>query len=127
MCRLSRSATHPVFKPGQFLTVVVTMPAESVDGQSDPAPERLTRCYSLSDVPRPDGYRITVKRATAPHSSPEDAVGRVSTFLHAHAAVGSTLEVRAPSGQFVITSDAMVPVVLVGGGIGITPLLSMLI
>lgn len=116
----------PAFKPGQFLTLVVPMPVEPVEGVADLAPERLTRCYSLSDVPRPDSYRITVKRAIAPRSSPEAAVGRVSTFLHAHAAVGTTLEVRAPSGQFVIDADSTRPLVLVAGGIGITPLLSML-
>ncbi len=116
----------PAFSPGQFLTLVVPMPAEPLDAVADLPPERLTRCYSLSDAPHPDAYRITVKRAMAPRSSPDAAPGRVSGFLHAHALVDMTLEVRAPSGQFVLSADATRPVVLVGGGIGITPLLSML-
>ena len=46
-------------------------------------------------------------------------------IFHDHIAVGSQLQVRAPAGHFHIDrSDA--PVVLIGGGIGITPMLSML-
>jgi ferredoxin-NADP reductase len=45
--------------------------------------------------------------------------------LHDHVQVGSQLQVRAPAGHFHIDrSDA--PVVLIGGGVGITPMLSML-
>jgi hypothetical protein len=48
-----------------------------------------------------------------------------SNYFHDHVEVGSRLEVRAPAGHFYIdSSDA--PAVLIGGGIGITPLLSML-
>ena len=107
----------PLFKPGQFLTFNLGMPAPG--GQ-----QQIVRCYSLSDAPRPDYYRISVKRVPAPPDS-ELPPGRSSSFLHDQIAVGDVLPVRAPSGHFHIDrSDA--PVVLIGGGIGITPMLSIL-
>ena len=39
---------------------------------------------------------------------------------------GDVLRLKAPSGGFFIDPDAEVPVVLIGGGIGITPMMSML-
>jgi ferredoxin-NADP reductase len=107
----------PPFLPGQFLTFKLDVPSATPAGH-------LIRCYSLSDAPRADGYRISVKRAIPPKGS-DAAPGRSSSYLHDHVAVGSRLQVRAPSGHFHIDrSDA--PVVLIGGGIGITPMLSML-
>ncbi|MFH0934523.1 MAG: 2Fe-2S iron-sulfur cluster-binding protein [Pseudomonadota bacterium] len=107
----------PSFLPGQFLTFKLDAPSASPAGQ-------LIRCYSLSDAPRTDSYRISVKRAVPPKDS-DAPPGRSSNYLHDHVAVGSRLQVRAPSGHFHIDrSDA--PVVLIGGGIGITPMLSML-
>jgi hypothetical protein len=107
----------PAFLPGQFLTFRFDVPAAS--GST----EQLVRCYSLSDAPRPEAYRISVKRELPPAGSGLPP-GRSSGFLHDHVEVGSRLQVRAPSGHFHIDrSDA--PVVLIGGGIGITPMLSM--
>jgi ferredoxin-NADP reductase len=100
----------PPYLPGQFLNFRLDIPTAT-------ATEQLLRCYSLSDAPHRDGYRVSIKRALPP--------GRASNFLHDQVAVGSRLQVRAPSGHFHIDrSDA--PVVLIGGGIGITPMLSML-
>ncbi|MDO8925443.1 MAG: 2Fe-2S iron-sulfur cluster-binding protein [Sideroxyarcus sp.] len=107
----------PSFLPGQFLTFRLDVPGTA-------ATEQIVRCYSLSDAPRADGYRISVKRAVPPRDC-EVPPGRSSNHLHDHIAVGNRLQVRAPSGHFHIDrSDA--PVVLIGGGIGITPMLSML-
>ncbi|MBU1776519.1 MAG: 2Fe-2S iron-sulfur cluster binding domain-containing protein [Gammaproteobacteria bacterium] len=107
----------PSFLPGQFLTFRLDVPGTT-------ATEQIIRCYSLSDAPRPNGYRISVKRALPPRDCAVPA-GRSSNHLHDHIEVGSHLQVRAPSGHFHIDrSDA--PVVLIGGGIGITPMLSML-
>ncbi len=115
----------PPFQPGQFLTVVI--PTSSVaPAAGDMAVGAFTRCYSLSDVPRADWYQITVKRALAPQAQPEVPTGIVSTYFHDRLVVGSIVDARAPSGQFVLDPDASVPVVLIGGGIGVTPLLSML-
>jgi ferredoxin-NADP reductase len=84
----------------------------------------LIRCYSLSDAPHADYYRVSIKRVPAPAGSTLPA-GRSSNHFHDQVATGDVLQVRAPSGHFHIDrSDA--PVVLIGGGIGITPMLSML-
>ncbi|MDO8925577.1 MAG: 2Fe-2S iron-sulfur cluster-binding protein [Sideroxyarcus sp.] len=108
----------PSFLPGQFLTFRLDVsPAEG-------ASEQIIRCYSLSDAPRPDYYRVSIKRVPAP-AGRDVPPGRSSNHFHDQVAVGSVLQVRAPSGHFHIDrSDA--PVVLIGGGIGITPMLSML-
>lgn len=103
----------PTFLPGQFLTF-----------RLDVGNEQIVRCYSLSDAPRPDYYRVSIKRVPAPAGS-ELPPGRSSNHFHDHVAVGDILQVRAPGGHFHIDrSDS--PVVLIGGGIGITPMLSML-
>ena len=106
------------FLPGQFLTFRLEIPA--LTGGT----ETTIRCYSLSDAPRPGHYRVSIKRASAPADS-QLPPGRASNFFHDQVPVGSLLQVRAPAGHFYIDqSDA--PVVLIAGGIGITPSLSML-
>jgi len=107
----------PPFLPGQFLTFRLDVPTGE-------AIEQIIRCYSLSDAPRPDAYRVSIKRVPAPSGS-DYPPGRSSNYFHDHVAVGSQLQVRSPAGHFHIDrSDA--PVVLIAGGIGITPMLSML-
>ncbi len=107
----------PAFMPGQYLTFRLDIPL------AEGGTESVTRCYSLSDGPRPNGYRVSIKRAPAPLNTVHPP-GRSSNFFHDQVALGSVLQVRAPAGHFYIDhSDA--PVVLLGGGIGITPMLSM--
>ncbi len=106
------------FLPGQFLTFQLDAPNPMGGAQS------VIRCYSLSDAPLSNHYRISVKRAPAPAGSGFPP-GISSNYLHDHVQAGSLLQVRAPAGHFHIDrSDT--PVVLIGGGIGITPMLSML-
>lgn len=94
-----------VFQAGQFLTVRV-----QVDGQPH------VRCYSISSAPECTGYlEISVKRQ-----------GLVSGTLHATVRPGSSLMVRPPAGKFVYPGKDDRPIVLVAGGVGITPLISML-
>lgn len=108
----------PRFLPGQYLTFRLEIPAPSG------GTEVVMRCYSLSDAPATNSYRISVKRVPTPSNTTHPA-GRASNFLHDHVQLGSLLQVRAPAGHFYIdSSDA--PVVLLAGGIGITPMLSML-
>jgi ferredoxin-NADP reductase len=108
----------PAFLPGQFLTFRLDVATAAGAG------EQIVRCYSLSDAPRPDYYRVSIKRVPAP-AGRDVPPGRSSNHFHDHVAVGSILQVRAPGGHFHIDrGDA--PVVLIGGGIGITPMLSML-
>ena len=93
------------FTPGQFTCVIV-----EVDGRS------LRRNYSLSDRPGTGYYRISVKR---------EADGHVSNFLHEHVQVGDEIRLTAPSGDFVLNQQQR-PLVLLTGGVGITPAISML-
>ena len=106
------------FLPGQFLTFALAVPSPLGTNQ------HVTRCYSLSDAPQANSFRISVKRAPAPVGSTLPP-GVSSNYFHDQVKVGSQLQVRAPAGHFYIDrSDA--PVVLIGGGVGITPMLSML-
>ncbi len=105
------------FGPGQYLTFRLSVP-----GGDTP----LVRCYSLSDRPRQDYYRATIKRITAVPERPDGPPGRGSNFFHNNVRVGDVLEVRAPAGTFFIDPLAAEPIVLIGAGIGATPLVSML-
>jgi len=93
------------FKAGQFLAVRVR-----ADGKEH------VRCYSISSPPAARGYlEISVKR-----------IGLVSGTLHATLRPGSMVSVKAPAGAFVYPAGEDRPLVLIAGGVGITPLLSML-
>ena len=93
------------FKAGQFLTV-----RARVDGRDH------ARCYSISSAPDAHGYvEISVKRQ-----------GLVSNMLHATLRPGVPVFVRPPAGVFTYPSGDDRPLLLLAGGIGITPLLSML-
>lgn len=111
----------PGFKPGQFLTFSLDVAADAAAGR-----RTITRCYSLSDGPDPAHYRVTIKRVPAPSDHPEFEPGVSSNHFHDHVQVGDVLRVKAPSGHFFIDPDASVPAVLIGGGIGVTPMMSML-
>ncbi|MDP3030539.1 MAG: 2Fe-2S iron-sulfur cluster-binding protein [Rhodocyclaceae bacterium] len=109
----------PSFQPGQFLTFRLDIP--KADGSGT---EQITRCYSLSDAPQSGHYRVSIKRIPPPPKS-DHPPGRSSNFFHDHVRVGTTLQVRAPSGHFTLEPGSS-PIVLIAGGIGITPMLSML-
>lgn len=99
--------TAPTFLPGQYLTIHARP-----DGEGAP----VQRCYSLSNAPGEGVLRISVKRV---------AGGRVSPWLHDGVAEGDVLDVGAPAGTFHL-AEGDTPVVLVSGGIGITPMMAML-
>ena len=109
----------PSYKPGQFLTFRLDPP--KTDGHGS---DQIIRCYSLSDAPQGHHYRVSIKRIPSSANS-DHPPGRSSNFFHDKVPVGSTLQVRAPSGHFYL-EPANHPIVLVAGGIGITPMLSML-
>ncbi|MCU0923588.1 MAG: 2Fe-2S iron-sulfur cluster-binding protein [Burkholderiaceae bacterium] len=114
----------PAFRPGQFLTFSLEVAAGA--GGEEPARRAITRCYSLSDRPDPAEYRVTIKRVPALPDHPEFAPGLSSNHFHDHVQIGDILRVKAPAGHFFIDTDPNEPVVLIGGGIGITPMMSML-
>jgi ferredoxin-NADP reductase/MOSC domain-containing protein YiiM len=92
--------------PGQF--IIIRLPER--DGR------RLVRSYSLSTTGDTRSLRISVRRD-----------GAASTQLHDAVAAGDVVEVGAPRGDFVLDVDQHEPpVVLLGAGIGVTPLLAML-
>ncbi|RWD98794.1 2Fe-2S iron-sulfur cluster-binding protein [Mesorhizobium sp.] len=104
------------FEPGQFL--VFRMP---VQGGND----FVLRNYSVSCSPRQQGsYRITVKREAAPGAGVPDGVG--SCYLHDHVEVGDVLLAEGPRGDFKLDGESKRPVVLLSGGVGLTPLVAML-
>jgi len=107
----------PAFRPGQYLTFQLNIP-----GKDKP----VIRCYSLSDAPRQDYFRVSIKRCPAPRDKPGIAPGLCSNFFHDSVKEGDILDVKAPGGHFFIDMEATTPVVLIAGGIGITPVLSML-
>ncbi|HTO06755.1 MAG TPA: ferredoxin--NADP reductase [Myxococcota bacterium] len=96
------------YVPGQFLTFEV--PFQGM---------RLHRCYSLSSAPECDSLpQVTVKRVER---------GRVSNWFNDQLANGSTIDVKPPEGLFVLRrGEAERPLVMFGGGSGITPILSLL-
>ena len=106
-------ATVPAFKPGQYVSVRVNVP----DGKTQ------LRQYTLSDRPQADRLRITVKRALARADAPE---GQVSTLLQHELAVGSMVDVSHPFGDFMPDTVSTTPIVLLSGGIGITPMIAVL-
>lgn len=94
-------------KPGQYLTLWLDLP----DGTP------LKRNYSISCAPNTDAYRISVKR---------EPQGRASSWLHEDIGVGAVLRVAPPAGEFFLRPDPERPVVLLSGGVGLTPMISML-
>lgn len=106
------------FLPGQHLTFRLKVP-----GQSKP----VIRCYSLSDSAEEDGYyRVSIKKQLAPPKSPDAPPGVSSCYFHDQLLEGDVLDVRAPGGKFYLDMTEKSPIVLIGGGIGLTPSLSML-
>jgi len=107
----------PSFEPGQFLTLELEIPGQ-------PAPVR--RSYSLSDAPGRDYYRLTIKQLSPPETRPDAAPGLASNYLVGHVQAGDPLRVGAPAGDFFLRDQDERPVVLLCGGVGLTPVLSML-
>src|ERR1043166_1386625 len=107
----------PPFKPGQYLTFQLNIPG---------AAKPVVRCYSLSDSPnRPDYYRVTIKKEKAPPDRADLPPGIASSFFTDAIKEDDILDVEAPTGHFFLDLAKPNPIVLIGGGIGVTPLLCM--
>ena len=96
------------YKPGQFITVKV---------QPENSEKELIRNYTLSDIPNKNYYRITIKR---------EEHGQVSRFFHDNLKTGDTIMAKDPTGSFFLSMETKKPVVMLSGGVGITPMISML-
>lgn len=91
------------FLPGQYFTLVLT-----IDG------ETVRRAYSASSVPGETCLALTVKRV---------AGGRCSNHVNEHVRAGDLVQLLGPSGSFVAPPGGL-ELVLVAGGSGITPMMS---
>ncbi|WP_102271538.1 NO-inducible flavohemoprotein [Cytobacillus massiliigabonensis] len=103
------------YLPGQYISLKLT----NIPGQQF----AHIRQYSLSTSPNKEYYRISVKREDEINDKP---AGVVSTYLHNEVQAGDIVEISAPAGDFVFEENNGKSVLLLSGGVGITPMLSML-
>ncbi|CAO1662348.1 MULTISPECIES: FAD-binding oxidoreductase [Salinicola] len=94
------------FKPGQFVTLELEIAGQPV-----------MRSYTISSSPSiPYSFSITVKRLPG---------GQVSNWLHDNLKVGDPMVVHGPVGNFNVIDHPAEKVMMLSGGVGITPLMSM--
>jgi len=94
------------YRPGQFVTLNL-----EIDGK------KILRSYSLSSSPsRPHTLEVTVKRVPG---------GLVSNWLADNIKLGDLIKVKGPSGKFTCFEFPARKILLIGGGSGITPVMSM--
>jgi ferredoxin-NADP reductase len=105
------------FKPGQHLLFKIHPPGQEIP---------LFRHYSFSDAYHPEYYRISVKKEFPPPGMLHLPAGVCSSWLFDTVQEGDVLEARGPLGEFTLDTGEGSPVVMIAGGIGITPILSML-
>src|SRR5699024_2849868 len=101
----------PTYDAGQYLTIRVHVPGET---------HKQIRHYTLSQKPGQDTFRISVKKEA--DFTPN---GLVSTYLHDQVNIDDIIEASAPAGTFTL-EDNDKPLVFISGGVGITPMYSML-
>lgn len=93
------------FAPGQFLTY-----SAEIDGK------RVRRSYTIASSAAQTAYvETTIKR---------EEKGIFSDYMHDKISEGDLIDVIAPSGVFTFTGAESDSVVLIGGGVGITPLMA---
>lgn len=98
----------PSFRAGQH--VLLQAPA-------GPGGKTIRRAYSLAAwQPRPKAYELGIKR---------EAMGAMTPWLWEHLQEGSAVTISRPQGTFAPPRSAR-PLVLIGGGIGITPMRAMI-
>jgi ring-1,2-phenylacetyl-CoA epoxidase subunit PaaE len=96
------------YKPGQFITLILT-----VEGK------KIRRAYSLSSSPYlGENPTVTIKRVEG---------GMMSNYINSKLKTGNEIEIMEPMGSFTteISADNRRHIFLVGGGSGVTPLMSL--
>lgn len=114
----------PPYLPGQYVSVQVHVPTLGY---------LQSRQYALSDAPRGDGYRITIKRDQGSRYSNSVSKayfnpGIVSNYLIDSMTPGDMLDISHPAGEFYLDTDqgSTVPLVLISAGVGVAPLMAIL-
>jgi len=96
------------FLPGQFLQIEVSMKDET----------KAKRSYTIASSPTQRAYvELTIKRETQ---------GAVSRHLHDNVTTGDRVQIAGPFGRFTFTGSDAESIVLIAGGVGITPMMSVL-
>ncbi len=104
----------PTHQAGQYITVKAEIEEE---------PYTHLRQYTLSCAPGEEYYRISVKREDSVNGNPK---GVVSNFLHEQIEEGDIIPISAPAGDFTLDQTDSRPLILISGGVGLTPMMSML-
>jgi len=107
----------PDYQPGQHIVLKVSDPMGGAD---------IIRCYSLVGSaidPQRKAYSITVRREETPADQPP---GRMSNLLHTRKWQDSKVQIMAPKGRFTLPLEGSEPIIMIAGGIGITPFLGYL-
>lgn len=95
------------WQPGQYLTLALQTPT---------GPKQ--RSYTIASSPNQSRYlELTIKR---------EGTGSGSAFLHDHVQEGDVLSVVGPQGNFTFTGVEADNIVMIAGGVGITPMMSKL-
>ncbi|WP_439558355.1 FAD-binding oxidoreductase [Dyadobacter sp.] len=93
------------FLPGQFITVTI-----------NPAGVPVKRSYTIASSPTHTEYcEITVKH---------EEKGTVSHYMHNEVHIGELMQFTGPSGKFTFTETHADSAVFIGGGVGLTPMMS---
>lgn len=101
------------YLPGQYISLRLFLPELNL---------MQPRQYSISCSPNGRYYRISVKR----EAGSQHPDGMISNRLHDHIQEGTIVELTAPAGSFVLNKQSRSHKVFISGGVGQTPLLSML-
>jgi len=106
----------PDYEPGQYVQIRVEAPDTEHPGRM----RDCIRPYYLSDSPNGRYYRICVQRLKDDGAS----TGRVSSYLLENLRKGALVELESPEGRCPFNLDAETPLVLMGTGAGVAPLLA---
>ncbi|MBL1407128.1 NO-inducible flavohemoprotein [Sphingobacterium faecale] len=101
------------YLPGQFISLRLFLPELNL---------LQPRQYSISCAPNGQYYRISVKR----EAGSQHPDGMISNRLHDAINPGDIVELTAPAGSFVLNRKTLSRKIFISGGVGQTPLLSML-
>lgn len=95
------------YEPGQFVTFSLDIPGQE---------KVIKRSYTIASSPTEKAFfEVTIKR---------EELGLVSRYFHDMVSLSDDLLIKAPGGKFYFNGDNETSVVLVSGGVGITPMMS---